>query len=123
MVKDFELTESLDVSVDGTKLKAYNSPFKVIRKHDLKILIRILKGELAEDKIKKLKLNARKFYYDERKTHTEKIELLERIYEELKINGQKSVPINDIDARWMYNKKIKQNFHITFKHVLIAQHT
>ena len=107
MAKDFELTEFLEVSVDGTKLKAYNSPFKVIRKHDLKILIRILKGELVEDEIKKLKLNARKFYYDERKTHIEKLELLERIYEELKINGQKSVPINDIDARWMYNKKNK----------------
>ena len=107
MAKDFELTKFLDVSVDGTKLKAYNSPFKVIRKHDLKILIRILKGELAKDEIKKLKLNAQKFYYDGRKTHTEKLELLERMYNELKISGQKSVPINDIDARWMYNKKNK----------------
>ena len=107
MAKDFELTKFLDVSVDGTKLKAYNSPFKVIRKHDLKILIRILKGELAKDEIKKLKLNAQKFYYDGRKTHSEKLELLERMYNELKISGQKSVPINDIDARWMYNKKNK----------------
>ena len=107
MAKDFELTEFLDVSVDGTKIKAYNSPYKVIRKHDLKILIQVLKGELVEDEIKKLKFNARKFYYDERKTHSEKLELLERMYEGLKISGQKSVPINDIDARWMYNKKNK----------------
>ena len=107
MAKDLGLSEFIDVSVDGTKIKAYNSPFNVIRKHDLKILIQILKGELSETEIKKLKFNARKFYYDERKTVTEKIELLERMYEELKISGQKSVPLNDIDARWMYNKKNK----------------
>ena len=92
MAKDLGLSEFIDVSVDGTKIKAYNSPFNVIRKHDLKILIQVLKGELSETEIKKLKFNARKFYYDERKTVTEKIELLERMYEELKISGQKSVP-------------------------------
>ena len=36
MAKDFGLSEFIDVSVDGTKIKAYNSPYKVIRKHDLK---------------------------------------------------------------------------------------
>ena len=107
MAKDFELSDLLDVTVDGTKLKAYNSPFKVIRKHDLKILIKVLKGELEPDEIKKLKLNARKFYYDESKTVAEKLELLEIMYEGLKISGQKSVPVNDIEARWMYNKKNK----------------
>ena len=29
------------------------------------------------------------------------------MYAELKISGQKSVPVNDIEARWMYNKKNK----------------
>ena len=29
------------------------------------------------------------------------------MYAELKNNGLKSIPINDIDARWMYNKKNK----------------
>ena len=107
MAKDLELSKFIDVSVDGTKIKAYNSPFKVIRKHDLRILIKVLKGELAESEIKKLKFNARKFYYDERKTFAEKLELLEIMYVELENSGQKSVPINDIDARWMYNKKNK----------------
>lgn len=107
MAKDMGLSKFDDVSVDGTKIKAYNSPFKVIRKHDLKILIQVLKGELGKEEIKKLKLNARKFYYDESKTLTEKLELLERMYDELKISGQKSVPVNDIEARWMYNKKNK----------------
>ena len=107
MAKDFGLTEFLDVSVDGTKIKAYNSPFKVIRKHDLKILIKVLKGELSDEKVKELKFNARKFYYDERRTLTEKLALLERMYAELEISGQKSVPVNDIEARWMYNKKNK----------------
>ena len=105
MAKDMGLSEFVDVSVDGTKIKAYNSSFKVIRKHDLKILIKVLKGELIEEEVKKLKFNARKFYYDEKKTKYEKLKLLERMYAELKISGQKSVPINDIDARWMYNKK------------------
>ena len=84
MAKDLGLSKFIDVSVDGTKIKAYNSPFKVIRKHDLKILIRVLKGELGEEEIKNLKLNARKFYYDERKTLTEKLTLAERMYAELK---------------------------------------
>ena len=107
MAKDLGLSEFIDVSVDGTKIKAYNSPFKVIRKHDLKILIKILKGKLDESEIKKLKFNARKFYYDQRKTAEEKLALLERMQVELEISGQKSVPINDIEARWMYNKKKK----------------
>ena len=107
MAKDFGLSEFIDVSVDRTKIKAYNSPYKVIRKHNLKKLIKILKGELDKDEIKKLKINARKFYYDERKTLNEKLELLERMYVELKISGQKSVPVNDIEARWIYNKKNK----------------
>ena len=105
MAKDFNLSKFKDATIDGTKIKAYNSPFKVIRKHDLKILIRVLKGELDENEIKKLKFNARKFYYDTSKTLEEKLDLLELMYAELKISGQKSVPVNDIDARWMYNKK------------------
>ena len=84
MAKDLGLSKFVDVSVDGTKIKAYNSPFKVIRKHDLKILIRVLKGELGEEEIKNLKLNARRFYYDECKTLTEKLTLAERMYAELK---------------------------------------
>ena len=107
MAKDLGLSEFVDVSVDGTKIKAYNSNYKVIRKHDLKTLIQVLKGELHEEEVKNLKFNARKFYYDERKSLVEKLELLERMYAELKISGQKSVPVNDIEARWMYNKKNK----------------
>ena len=107
MAKDLGLSEFVDVSVDGTKIKAYNSNYKVIRKHDLKTLIQVLKGELREEEVKNLKFNARKFYYDERKSLVEKLELLERMYAELKISGQKSVPVNDIEARWMYNKKNK----------------
>ena len=48
MAKYFNLSKFKDATIDGTKIKAYNSPFKVIRKHDLKILIRVLKGELDE---------------------------------------------------------------------------
>ena len=107
MAKDLGLSKFIDVSVDGTKIKAYTSPFKVIRKHDLKILIKVLKGQLDESEIKELKFNARKFYYDKRKTTVEKLELLERMESELEISGQKSIPINDIEARWMYNKKKK----------------
>lgn len=89
------------------RLKHYNSRFKVIRKHDLRILIKVLKGELSENEIKKLKLNAKKFYYDDKKTLEEKLELAEQMNHNLKISGQKSIPVNDIEARWMYNKKNK----------------
>ena len=107
MAKDLGLSEFVDASIDGTKIKPYNSPYKVIRKHDSKILIKVLKGEMDEEEIKKLKINAKKFYYDKQKTLNEKLKLLKRMYAELKISGQKSVPVNDIEARWMYNKKNK----------------
>lgn len=67
MAKDMGLSKFVDVSVDGPKIKVYNSNYKVIRKHDLKILIQVLKGELGKEEIEKLKLNAQKFYYDESK--------------------------------------------------------
>lgn len=94
MAKDVGLSKFVDVNVDRTKIKAYNSNYKVIWKHDLKILIQVLKGELGKEEIKKLKLNARKFYYDKRKTLGEKLTLLERMCAELKISGQKSVLVN-----------------------------
>ena len=36
MAKDLGLSKFVDVSVDGTKIKAYNSPFRVIRKKGFK---------------------------------------------------------------------------------------
>lgn len=76
MAKDLKITKFIDVAIDGTKIKAYNSPYKVIRKHDLKILIKVLKGELPQDEIKKLKSNARKLYYDKKNTIKRKIRII-----------------------------------------------
>ena len=62
---------------------------------------------MNEKEVKNLKSNAQKFYYDERKTLTDKLELSEKMYAELEISGQKSIPVNDMEARRMYNKKDK----------------
>ena len=105
--KDLKLSTFDTVSIDGTKIKAYCSPFKVIRKKDLRKLIRILKGELSTDEVKNLKRNARKFYYNDKMTIEEKLALLIEMNQQLKISGQKSISISDIEVRWMYNKKGK----------------
>ena len=129
MAKDLGLSEFIDACVDGTKIKAYNSSFKVIRKHDLRILIRVLKGEIGEEEIKKLKLNAKKFYYDETKTLEEKLDLAMQMNKELEMSGQKSIPVVDMEARWMYNKKGKAELSYNLQtcvdcatHLILATH-
>ena len=49
------------------------------------------------------------------------------MYEGLKISGQKSVPVNDIESRWMYNKKNKAELSYNLKtcvdcatHIILA---
>ena len=71
----------------------------------MRILIRVLKGEIGEKKKKKLKLNAKKFYYDETKTLEEKLDLAMQMNKELEMSGQKSMPVVDMEARWKNKKK------------------
>lgn len=107
LAKDFKLSAFDTVSVDGTKIKAYCSPFKVIRKSDLRKLIKILKGEESSDEVKNLKRTTRKFYYNDKMTIAEKLALLIEMERQLKICGQKTISVSDMEARWMYNKKGK----------------
>lgn len=43
MAKDLGLSDFVDVSINKTKIKAYKSNYKVIHKHDLKILKMIIR--------------------------------------------------------------------------------
>ena len=102
---DLGLTDFDHVAIDGTIIKAYNSSFNVIRKVDVKRLIKILENDdYDEEIIKKLRKPAYNLLHDDMKLN-DKINFLYHILEELKKSGQKSCPLYDTEARWMYNKK------------------
>lgn len=102
---DLGLTDFDHVAIDGTIIKAYNSSFNVIRKTDVKKLLRILENEDYDEKvIKSLRRSAYNLLYSDMKLK-EKIDFLYHILEELKETGQKSCSLYDTEARWMLNKK------------------
>lgn len=105
---DLGLTDLDHVAIDGTIIKAYNSSFNVIRKTDVNRLIKILENDNYDEKIiKKLRRPAYNLLYDDMKLK-EKIDFLYHLREELKTSGQKTIALYDSEARWMLNKKGKE---------------
>ena len=108
MAIDLNLTEFDHVAIDGTIIKAYNSSFNVIRKSDVNRLINILENDNYDEKIiSKLRKPAYNLLYDNMKLK-QKIDFLYHLKEELKSSGQKTIALNDSEARWMLNKKGKE---------------
>ena len=102
---DLGLTTYDHVAFDGTIIKAYNSSFNVIRKVDVKRLLHILEEDDYDEKIiKKLRKPAYDLLYDDMKLEL-KIDFLYHLLEELEISEQKTCPLYDNEARWMFNKK------------------
>ena len=66
--------------------------------------------KLDAETIKDLRLSAQNFIFSENLTDNEKIETLYTLKEILPKNKQSSIGINDITAKWMYNKQHKTNF-------------
>lgn len=105
MAYDLGLTCFDHVAIDGTIIKAYNSSFNVIRKSDVRCLIKILENDNYDEKIiSKLKRPAYNLLYDDMKLDL-KIDFLYHLLDELKASGQNTCALYDSEARWMLNKK------------------
>lgn len=109
---DLKITDFNHVCIDGTIKKAYNSNNNVIRKKEVQILIRHFNGvEMSKKEQEKLHKPARKILEKDMET-SEKLELLYDIETQFTLTGQNTIPVNDIEARWMKNKK--GNFEISY---------
>ena len=106
---DYDLSGFSRAAIDGTKVKACNSPFNYITKKDLRRLLIILKNKkYGENEVKMLKNPAQRFYYNNNMTDEQKIVFLEYAKVQMKEYGKKKIPLYDPDARWMLNKKNKE---------------
>ena len=102
---DWKITDFNHVCIDGTIKKAYNSSNNVIGKKEVQLLIRHFNGvEMSKEEQKKLHKPARKILKRKMKT-SDKLELLYDIETQFTLTGQNTIPVNDIEARWMKNKK------------------
>ena len=94
------------IALDGTFLKAFNSPFNILKMEDIDILIKHFTIEkLSEEEILDLRLSAQNFLNSKNLKDDEKVEVLKTLKIILKESKQSSIGINDSLARWMYNKQ------------------
>jgi len=100
------ITDFKHISVDGSFKKANNSKFNVIHKKDIQKLIGHYNGfELDVKKIKKLPCPARKIIDRGDMSDEDKLDLLFELETQITMSGQNTVPVNDVEARWMQNKE------------------
>ena len=99
------------IALDGTIKLAYNSPFNIIKEKDISLLIKhYMVEELTKNEIKKLRKTARKFLKDKTKTDKEKVDILFEWWRLLDYSGQRSLALNDHDARLMKTKDKGQKY-------------
>ena len=104
--QEIGITEFKHLSIDGTIKKANNNKYNVIDKKTLyKLLKHYLGSPLSDDEIEKLPYPARKFLDRKDLSLKCKIDLLNEMKTQLEMSGQNTVPVNDVEARWMLNKK------------------
>ena len=100
------MTDFEHISVDGTIQKANNSKFNVIHENNIKKLIKHYTGfKLPYEEIKKLPRPVRKIIDREDMSDDDKLNLLFELETQITMSGQNTVPVNDVEARWMHNKE------------------
>jgi len=105
------LTDFEHISIDGTIKNAYNSSFNIIKEKDIRLLIKhFMVEELSKEEIKKLRKSAKKFLYNENLSVDEKIDTLFHWWYLLDASKQKSLALNDYDARLMKIKDKGQKY-------------
>lgn len=106
---DEGFTKFNHVAIDGTIISANNSNFNVIKEEDLVKLKEMIGKDYSKDKLKedniKLGRAAYKLLFNDKITDDEKLENVNFLSKELEKSGQSSIGLNDVDARWMKNKK------------------
>ena len=107
------LSDFKHIAIDGTIKQAYNSPFNIIKEKDIQLLIKHYMVELlTKDEIKKLIKTAQNFLKDKTKKDKEKADIHFEWWCLLDFSGQKSLALNNLDARLM---KIKDKGQIYLK--------
>lgn len=111
------ITDFEHIALDGTILKAFNSPFNILKMEDIYILIKhFTTKKLNEEEIKELRESAIKFLESKNLNDSEKLSILKTLKEILEESKQKSIGINDITARWMYNKQHRAQLSYNLQH-------
>ena len=78
----------------------------MISKKETNLLVKYYQGlEVDPKKLEKLNKPAQKILDDEEMSDDEKLELLYDIRTQFKFTGQDKIPMNDIEARFMKDKK------------------
>ena len=67
-------------------------------------------------KIKEFRFSAQKFIHSDKLEDYEKVHVLETLKEILQQSKQSSIAINDITAKWMYNKKHRPQISYNLQH-------
>ena len=111
------ITDFNYIALDGTILKAFNSPFNILKMKDIKILLKHFTEEkLPDEEISDLRDSAQKFLHSNKLLDHEKIDVLNTLKEILEESEQSSIAINDETARWMYNKQHKPQLSFNLQH-------
>ncbi len=104
--KELGLTDFEHIAIDGTIKKSNNSSFNVFNQKEVNFLIGYYSGiTVPRKKIKKSSLPVRKFIERKDLSDDNKLDLLFCLDTELSMSGQNTIPVNDVEARWMHNKK------------------
>ena len=111
------ITDFEHIALDGTILKAFNSPFNILKMDDINILIKhYTVKKLEENEINELRLSAIKFLESKSLNDDEKLAVLKSLKNILEDSKQSSIGINDITARWMYNKQHRAQLSYNLQH-------
>ena len=111
------ITDFEHIALDGTILKAFNSPPNILKMDDPDILINHYSiKKLDKYEIKDLRLSAIKFIENKRLSDTEKLSVLKTLKNILEESGQSSIGINNITARWIYNKQHRPQLSYNLQH-------
>lgn len=111
------ITDFKHIALDGTILKAFNSPFNILKMEDINTLINHYAiKKLKQDEIKELRLSAIKFIESKSLNDNEKLSVLKTLKNILEESEQSSIGINDITARWMYNKQHRAQLSYNLQH-------
>ena len=106
---DAGFTEFNHVAIDGTIKKAYNSYNNVITKKETQILIDYFYGlPTSHETLEKLHKPAQRILEYKKLSDDDKLELLYDISTQFTLTGQNTIPVNDIEARFMKSKKGNQ---------------
>ena len=106
---DAGFTEFNHVAIDGTIKKAYNSNNNVITKKETRILIDYYNGlPTSPETLEKLHKPAKRILEYKKLSDDDKLELLYDISTQFTLTGQNTIPVNDIEARFMKGKKGNQ---------------